>query len=208
LKAVFLTALILMALLGCNRPAVTTVSAPIVSVPTAPFQETAEDDKAVFSAVLTHFAKQEVSGNASIEGVKKVIVVDSNSEGSSGYLSEDQLNAEFHEGEWKLPAELHFRLRDRNSQAASVTDLVHGKNIVVDDLSKLLKDPFSDAFDKKYPQAIGYVFLNLPAYSQDGTQAVVRFSFGPTPHGATATYLLVKEKGNWIVKHHKMVYYA
>ncbi len=198
-----------MSLIGCNRSVVTTPPGSTVSVPATPFKETAEDDKAVFSAVLTHFAKQEVSGNASAEGVKKVIVIDSNSEWPSGYLSEDQLNAEFHEETWKLPVELLSRLRQRNSQSTSVAELVHGENLVVDDFSNLPNGmQFLDAFEKKYPKAIRYVMLNLPAYSQDGTQALVRFSFGPTAHGATATYLLVKENGNWIVKHHKMAYYA
>ena len=201
-----------MALIGCNRSVVTTALIPTASVPTSPFKETAEDDKAVFSVVLTHFAKQQVAGNASAEGVKKVIVVDSKSDGPSFYLSEDQLNGEFYQESWTLSAEMRSRLRDRNSQATSVTDLVHGENIVVDDLSKLPKSDdiyaYSDAFDKKYPEAIRYISLWLPAYAQDGTQVLVRFSFGPTAHGATATYLLVKENGNWIVKHHKLAYYA
>jgi len=198
-----------MALLGCNRPPVTTVSAPTVSVSTAPFQVTADDDKAVFSAVLTHFAKQPVAGNASAEGVKKVIVVDSNSRGPSALLSQAQLDGEFQDVSKKILNELSFELRIRNEQVASVVNLVRGENLLVDDLSKLPKgDIYSDAFDKKYPEAIRHVKLWLPAYSPDGSQALVRFSFGPTAHGATATYLLAKEKGNWIVKHHKLAYYA
>ena len=211
MKAFFLTSLLIMALIGCNRTVVTTPSGSTVSVPATPFKETAEDDKAVFSAVFTHFAKQEVSGNASGEKAKKVIVINSKTKGPSGFLSEDQLNGEFYQETWTLPVEMRSQLRDRNSQSVSVTQLVHGENLVVDDLSKLPKDDiyaYSDAFDKKYPDAIRYISLWLPAYSQDGTQALVRFSFGPTAHGATATYLLVKENGNWIVKHHMMAYYA
>jgi hypothetical protein len=62
--------------------------------------------------------------------------------------------------------------------------------------------------EMKHPDAKNYVWLLAPGYSSDGKTAIVRLSFGPTAHGATATYLLVKEKGKWKVRQRRISYYA
>jgi hypothetical protein len=62
--------------------------------------------------------------------------------------------------------------------------------------------------EQTYPDALAAVYLWLPGYSEDKSQAVVRFHFDPTSHGATATYLVVKEGDSWKVKERKLAYYA
>jgi hypothetical protein len=46
----------------------------------------------------------------------------------------------------------------------------------------------------------------LPAYSQDGTTAFLRISFGPTPHGACALYLVRKRSEGWRVEWRALAY--
>jgi hypothetical protein len=54
---------------------------------------------------------------------------------------------------------------------------------------------------------MGYAIAWLPAYSEDAKTALVRVYFGPTPHGATATYLLVRQNGEWTIKWRRTAYY-
>jgi hypothetical protein len=67
-----------------------------------------------------------------------------------------------------------------------------------------LDDP--DDLYRAYPEVKGYVQAWLPAYSEDGKTALVRLEFGPTAHGAEATYVLVKDKKNWVVKRRSVAY--
>jgi hypothetical protein len=46
----------------------------------------------------------------------------------------------------------------------------------------------------------------LPGYSKDGQSAIIRFSFGPTPHGAVGYYLLKKVKGRWEIVDKELLY--
>lgn len=50
---------------------------------------------------------------------------------------------------------------------------------------------------EEYPGAVGYVRLRMPGFATDGNTALVRFVFGPTAHGATATYMLVRTEHGW-----------
>lgn len=47
-----------------------------------------------------------------------------------------------------------------------------------------------------------------PGYSAHGGRAVMRFGFGPTPHGATGTVLLRKRDGVWRVEWRSFSFYA
>ncbi|MDM4019420.1 hypothetical protein [Roseiconus lacunae] len=47
-----------------------------------------------------------------------------------------------------------------------------------------------------------------PGYSDDGKRAVVRFYYGPSPHGAAGTYVLRYADGEWRIVASTISYYA
>lgn len=47
--------------------------------------------------------------------------------------------------------------------------------------------------------SMGWVQVAMPGYSKDRSKAILRFWFGPTPHGAAGTYLVERRKGSWVV---------
>jgi hypothetical protein len=53
----------------------------------------------------------------------------------------------------------------------------------------------------------GWVEVQLPGYSKDGQTALLRFTFGPTPHGSDGFYLLRKVKGHWEIITKRLSYY-
>jgi hypothetical protein len=90
-------------------------------------------------------------------------------------------------------------------------------HIVVDDVSKYQRkdgwgyDFYDQSRSGKKDQKLrirAYVSAWLPGYSQDGRSAVVRFWFGPSAHGAIATYRLTRKGGHWKIDWHKLAYYA
>ena len=144
------------------------------------------------------------------DGKRSQIVLDSTTCGSSGFLSDDQLNGEVSPDEDRpIPADISADLRRRNpKQAFSLSGFKPtNPKILVADLSDLNLVRWSD-FENKFTDARGYVKVWVSGYSKDGNTAVVRASFGPTPHGATLTYMLVKKDGHWTVKWRKTAYYA
>lgn len=74
------------------------------------------------------------------------------------------------------------------------------------DLDKLVSWPGFGLED--YPDAKCFVRTWLPGYSSDGTTALVRLAFGPTPHGASATYLLRRGGSQWRIDWSHLTYYA
>lgn len=63
-------------------------------------------------------------------------------------------------------------------------------------------------FDFEKSDARGYASVYLPGYSSDGSRAVLRFWFGPTPHGAAGTYLLERKNGKWRVVWRDFAHYV
>ena len=98
-----------------------------------------------------------------------------------------------------------LRRRNPNEPISLATFKPVSKKILVRDLDGLHR---FGKFEEKYPNAQAYVETWLPGYSKDGQSAVLRTSFGPTPHGATATYMLAKKDGRWTVVWRKVSYYA
>lgn len=123
-----------------------------------------------------------------------------------GFISDSQLSGEAYPKKDKLvPPDISADLRRRNHEEPfSLSGFKpNDPDIIVKDWSSLNRH---DA-EKKYPDARCFIETWLPGYSKDGKTAVVRLWFGPTAHGATATYLLVKQDGRWTVKWRKTVYY-
>ena len=137
------------------------------------------------------------------------IVLDAKTGGESFYLRQNQLAGELDEGQ-VIPQELGDELQRRNKVGVSLKDFTpDSPAVLVSDLADLPDGiAFSKAFETRFPNAKAYVETWLPAYSKDGTTALVRFWFGPTPHGAAGTYMLLKEDGQWKVQWRSLAYFA
>lgn len=73
------------------------------------------------------------------------------------------------------------------------------------------KEKFKETYGqfRKEPETIkAWVQPFLPGYSKQRDQAVLRFWFGPTPHGASGTYFLVKRAGKWRVQWRDFAFYV
>ena len=54
----------------------------------------------------------------------------------------------------------------------------------------------------------GWIQPMLPAYSADGNRAMVRLWFGPSAHGAAATYFLKRDGEAWVVVWREFAFYV
>ena len=171
-------------------------------------EPTAVDDAAVISVAVRHFSAQKVVFAFNGREAKTVILVHEESAGPAPiYLSDGQLRSDTRGEDWEVPADLREDLRWRNAQAIPLSDWKFSDGIVTADLSDERSARGADRLSG-HPDAKAHVEVWLPGYSQDGRTVVVRFLFGPTPHGATATYLLVKSEGGWTVQKWAFAYYA
>jgi hypothetical protein len=172
-------------------------------------KKSAVDDAAAITMALRHFSEQKVLWAFTGRESRKSILINRESAGPSPlYLSDAQLRADLANEKWSVPKDLAEGLRQRNAKTVLLDDLKFGSAVLVGDF----KDgpPVLDGAGapKKYAAAKAYADVWLPVYSKDGRTAVVRFWFGPTAHGATATYLLSKKDGTWTVTKWGFAYYA
>lgn len=166
--------------------------------------EATEEDAKAITAAIEHFSGQKLIWALGNRESKKAILVHKESSGPSPiYLSDTQLQSDLREEKWEVPAEASESLRQRNIKAAPLGGLKFGKAVIVADIEKV--PPEFNA--REYSEAKAYAHVWLPGYSKDGSTAVVRLSFGPTPHGATATYLLTKTDSAWKVTKWAFAYY-
>jgi hypothetical protein len=168
-----------------------------------------EDDAKTITAAIEHFSEQKVVFAFTGRESKKVILIHKDSSGPGGiYLSDDQLRSDLNQEKWEIPGEIREQLRRRNAKKVPLSNLKFGKGVLVADLEKMPPDLDAKEPPKAYAETKAYAFVWLPGYSKDGSTAVVRFSFGPTAHGATATYLLSKKNGVWKVTKWVFAYYV
>ncbi len=77
------------------------------------------------------------------------------------------------------------------------------------DVDKVRGDgPFQKDSSGGFDGVKGYFKSFAPGYSADGNTAIVRAWVGPSPHGATVTYLLRKKGENWVVVWREFAFYA
>jgi hypothetical protein len=98
-------------------------------------------------------------------------------------------------------------LRRRNTKAVLLGDFKYGEPVLVADIM-VRPQLYAKELPKEYAEVKAYAYIWLPGYSMDGSAALVRLLFGPTPHGASATYLLTKKNGAWNVTKWAFAYYA
>jgi hypothetical protein len=186
------------------------------------------EDLGVLDAVLSHMAADaKFEPGYLLKGQR--LIVHSTTTGGSAYVRREQVSADSSEG--NLPEDALKDLERRNNGplvqvsgmtfssvrragAALGTWSPTGPNVSLDDLDQFpkrtpLSSEFEEALKKAHPDAKAYVRAALPGYSTNRRQAVVRLAFGPSAHGAMATYLLTKDAaGSWTVKWRKFCFYA
>ena len=196
--------------------------------PMQPAEAVSAEDLAVLDAALSHLAADAEfePGNAFITGRR--LILHSSTLGGSAYVRRDQVGADSREG--NLPQDALRDLERRNNgPLVQVSGMTFSSvrragaalgawsptspNVTLEDLDRFPTKPrsfvFEEALKKAHPEAKAYVRAALPGYSADRRQAVVRLAFGPSAHGAMATYLLTKDAaGSWTVTWRKFCYYA
>ena len=173
-------------------------------------QITQQDSLVMETVLLDLLGNEEFFTDMSLYGgAENKIILDAKTGGDSFYLRQNQIEGELDEGQ-VISQDLGDELRRRNEVGVPLEGFTpDDPSILVRDLSALPDGTdFSEAFGKKFPNAKAWVEAWLPAYSKDGTTALVRFWFGPTPHGAAGTYMLIKEDGRWKVLWRSLAFFA
>lgn len=155
--------------------------------------EPAREDRIVLKLVAEDLIRRP---DFRVGGAGSKLVVWDSTEGLSWYITTGQLSSEL-DDQPPVSMELYNNLKFRNGRKRTLDPIE--STVVVMGTSGRLSD---------HPDAKGYVRFWLPAYSEDGLTALVRFGFGPTPHGACGTYFLAKSGGAWTIRWSKLSFYA
>ncbi len=100
-------------------------------------------------------------------------------------------------------------LAKRNRNLSSFKAFKFSPSIIVASETEVFGSSEMDSYNMIEKQrAKAYVHLYLPGYSKHRKSAILFFHFGPTPHGATCSMLMVKENNVWTVAWRKTAYYA
>jgi hypothetical protein len=135
------------------------------------------------------------------------LVVWDTTEGLSAFITTGQLSSELTD-QPPVSMELYNNLKARNNRKITLNP-IEGKGVRMGPRVEVrIREARTETFEKTYPQARGYVSFWLPAYSEDGITALVRFGFGPTAHSACGTYFLEKKGGSWKILWRKLSYFA
>jgi hypothetical protein len=167
----------------------------------APRVSSAEEavDAQVMGACLDSVAAELVSNAAGkMSGTPRAtILILPKSRGSDGYLSHDQVKSELSVSEWESAAPLAVTMRNRSANAEQLPVPSSRQPI------RLLGSS-EEPVESRNPVVEFY----RPGYSTDRRSALVRALFGPTPHGAAFTCLVVLERQGWVVKWLEVSYFA
>jgi hypothetical protein len=167
------------------------------------------EDGIVLNAVLQDLPTVDEFRRTGSLGAKERIIVWDRTAGSSWYVTPQQVSSEVR-NDRAVPSGLFEELQSRNHRSLPMKDFrpddPRFKLAARDETPKERR--WRDEFEEKHPDASAWVWFWLPAYSSDGRQVLVRFSFGPTAHGACGTYVLEKKSGRWTVTWRKLSFYA
>jgi hypothetical protein len=159
------------------------------------------DDEA-FSVVVDDFKASERCAPVAEHPIR----VDSASLTNGILTSDPQVKHETKGRDWPLMSVMLEQLRERNAASQPISwQPPSPLGVVVMDLSTLRSEY---DFLESFSDTRCHMRLWLPGYSPDGQHALVRFSWGPTSHGATATYLLDRTDGSWHVRWKHVAVYA
>lgn len=167
-----------------------------------------DDDHAVLNTMLTDVLAYQ--GNDLIflskEGTK--LILQSTTAAPFQTYQDDELNrnvANGHAIEVTLAMRQH--LAARNGAAFSLDGLKLTQPNLVLWSREAIRKTFGP-LEVAPPGIRLYVTLYLPGYNPTRDRAVVRFFFGPSPHGAKGTYFLTRGASGWTVAWREFAYYA
>ena len=171
-----------------------------------------QEDLAIFRAVLVMLADDK-DFDLSLEKLKigKVVLVNEIGDRVNEY-SETLINGDLDE---RKALDLDLAMRKDFLRR-------NGKSNIIDGLDlgdpKILVAKFSEVWGPrkelstwdflKKVGAKGWVTVQMPGYSLDRMQAFLRFSYGPTMHGASGTILLRKTGDKWKIVWKSQVFYS
>jgi hypothetical protein len=209
---------------GCSAPPRTESEVSRVEPPpTSSIRSIAIDpsiprDQLLMELVLADFVQRQGRTPADADAGTLILVDHQNNGPPFGMVSDDQLSSELRDRDWPALAHLAADLRSRNggvqSMPAPRSSVVP---CVIADFSTFSKglelsaDPLSEYWRRMraaYPDAACWVEFWLPGYAPEGDRALVRFSFGPSAHGATATYLVMMAGDSWVIEWCELAYYV
>jgi hypothetical protein len=168
-------------------------------------QKLTEDDRAVVETALTDIRAYQGKDLWLKQGTE--IVLYKHTAPGPGMISDSQLNSELDDTQANdVSLKIREQLLRRNWESISLETLKFSDSHIV--LAEPKPDPFGENFSKQFPKAKGWVQIYLPGFSEKRDKAVLRLRFGPSPHGASATYFLIKKDGKWQVKWRDFAYYA
>lgn len=168
------------------------------------------DDVLIIEAAIKDFASHQ--GIRADPQVVSVLLYEQTRVGP-GYVSRHQLKGDLQKG-CQIPDDIVESLENRNQKSIQLTDF-RFSNPSLKVVQQVKTEPDFPRHDwdfiqlkKTYPKAEVVIETYLPGYSKDGNQAAIRFMFEPTPHGASATFLLTKKQEKWEVQWRSIAYYA
>jgi hypothetical protein len=158
-------------------------------------------------AALTHFRSLHDLWLPTASDSKDVMLVHSHYGTSKGFISASQLRSDLASENWTVPEDARLDMKRRTDGKEPFHTAGFPSFIRVIDFDF---QPPGDVtqFPLHHPDAKCSITLWPPGYTRDGRRAVVRFLFGPTPHGASAIYLLELRDGLWHVVRHSVSYYV
>lgn len=129
-------------------------------------------------------------------------------EATTGFIGRGQMASDLGREKWQIPeearADIERRCKAREPfDVSALPDFIRALNL---EKPEGIADRLD--FSERHPNAKCHIRLWPAGFTRNGSHALVRFLFGPTPHGATATYLLEKVNGLWHVRHWAVAYYA
>ncbi len=160
---------------------------------------TAEDASVIETAMRSFMAEY-----AAEKGERKPIALRlTSSTFSMGESDDGQMSGDVGEEKARqIALDVRRDLYRRNKGLTQLTDLHPGPGITMATTKELASAKTRIEFDKPYASVM------LPGYSDDRRRALVRFAFGPTPHGAMGTVLLERQGDAWRALWCVMRYYV
>lgn len=162
-------------------------------------------DKSVLMAALVHFRSLPDLWLPSASAAEGHLLLHRDYETSKGLISASQIKGDI--SQWTVPEEARLDMERRVDATEELPRSHLPAFIHILDFDE--RPPYNILeFVDHGSEAKCWVKLWPPGYTRDGRRAVVRFLFGPTSHGASATYLLQQCDGKWHIVHHSVAYYA
>ena len=195
------------------------VSAPVAHAMATPRPEPATlpapaqtDDEQVLEIALLAFAVRGDGVWLKPEPGKERLVVHHETVGKTRMLGDRQLDSDVRKTGQATPPDVAESLRKRNGAAAPLAGLrLTDRRLSIanlDDVYNASRFDRDELFRQQFPDAFAEAHAWLPGFSHDGNESVVRFWFGPTPHGATATFYLRRHPDGWKIKWYSIAHYV